>query len=120
MSRHEWEFELPVSELADACKIKSRHHTDRLEYWKIELQEAEEALKTSSIQVKEYDVTGGKRRDLSFDPSLKNRFNECEDKIEKHKRKIKEFERYHRALGSRSAAGRFLNLTLSDWEFFGL
>lgn len=118
MSRHDWTFEVPAKTLLTAARKKDDYHTARKQYWEDVLEESEKEMISQGIKVKKYSVTGGTRRERSFDSALERRCNEAEDKIEKHTAKIKEYQRFRAALAQ--AEGRSFELTINDWEFFGL
>lgn len=118
MSRRDWTFEVPAKKLLSAARQKHDYHTERKLYWYDVLEKTEKEMISGGIKVKKYPVSGGMRRERSFDTALERRCNEAEEKIERHKNRIEEYGRFMAALSE--AEGRSFELDISDWEFFGL
>ena len=118
MSRRDWTFEVPAARLLDAARKKDDYHTARKNHWEDVLEKTEKEMVSTGITVKKYPVSGGMRRERSFDTALERRCNEAEEKIGRHKKRIEEYCRFMAALSE--AEGRSFELDISDWEFFGL
>ena len=82
------------------------------------MSETERELLAKGLKIKQQPVSGGMRRELSFDTSLEARYHEAGYKIEGHREKIEKYQRYGAALSE--AKGRSFDLDIRDWEFFGL
>ena len=116
MKRREWIFERSATDLAEAARSRVEYHGERLTWWELERERADDALKSKGVQVRSHAVTGGERHEAILDPTLAGRLGECETKIRYHRGKSDEYAQWIRALDS--AAGRSLTLDHDDWIFF--
>jgi hypothetical protein len=118
MSRTDWTFEYPAEKIADAARVKAQYHRDRYDYWDGEIAAAEAAIQEKGIDIRSYDVTGGKRHEVVIDPALSNRLSEAEGKRQQHGRKADEYRDWCRVL--ELDPEKRLELDFNDVLFFGL
>jgi hypothetical protein len=88
-------FAFMGSAIAKAATAEAEYHEQRLAYWKAEYESAvakakaaESAVakaKAAGLQVREYDVTGGKRAEMVIDPALQGRIRESTNKVHSHR-----------------------------------
>lgn len=116
--RRDWEFTYMAGDVADAARRKREKHSDREAWWNKERVSVIAELKASGLEVTGYEVTGGMRHDVQFDPKLTKRLSECEDKIKSHSRAFAEFDMFARVLDDH--ADETLTLHPDDVDHFGL
>lgn len=119
--RNGWEFEYGIEELADAARVMAAYHTSRLDWWRQEADTTVSKIKEKGIEVREYEVTGGKDAQVVIDPELARRLSECKTKIGKHERKDEEYTSWAEVLATEQERGaRTMTLDHEDVLFFGL
>ena len=116
--RHEWKFSFTGQDLYSAADEKAVYHETRLEFWTAEFVMAEEKVKSTGVDVREYPVTGGNRLELVIDPTLQARYEECHKKLQMHEMMADEFDRYARAFELNVDA--LFDLDADDIRYFGL
>ena len=119
MKRNEWLFRYTLGDLHAAAIERLRHHTERREWWDTEYRKAAEGAKAAGVEVREYDVTGGKNAQMVIDPSWQNRLNECSQKREAHRKRAEEYAQWVAVLASQSQ-GNTLDVQLDDALYFGV
>ena len=117
--RNDWQFDYSSEDLMKAVRTKIEHHQTRLEWWEKDREAVKKAIKESGIEVEEFPVTGGARAEIVVDPGRLNRLQEAQSKIMGHKRSLKEYRRYERALAQKQSQVSFA-LDIEDVQFFGL
>jgi hypothetical protein len=68
------------------------YHRRRIEFWEAEQTKAVEKARSAGVEVREYDVTGGKRADVILDPSVSTRLTECANKLYHHRKAADDFQ----------------------------
>jgi hypothetical protein len=84
MRRNEHVFQFSGEQIAAAARAEHKYHRDRGQWWKSEQERAIAAAKEKGVEVREYDVTGGKSLQIVLDPSLDKRLSVCANKINSH------------------------------------
>lgn len=127
MSRHEWKFEYTESEILEAVQAKIVHHNKRLAWWQDEFKIAQEELNARGVEFKEDTRFSGNGTHLaqavaSIPQDIQKRLTESGNAVERHTASIEQFALYKRALihSIDLTAGKKLELTTNDLEFFGL
>lgn len=89
-------FTFNALEIADAARTESAYHGVRAGYWEGQLESAIATVKaTASVNVREFEVTGGKRVDVVVDygdPGAYQRMQEAQQKIKAHQEQRDRFE----------------------------
>src|SRR5216117_3578670 len=101
--RSEWLFVYPVEKVLRAAKIKLAYHEQRGEFWRGEREKAVTAIKGAGLEVREYEVTGGKETQVVLDLALQGRLNICSQKIREHVGKVKEYRQWVAVLETQRA-----------------
>lgn len=122
MNRDTWKFEYSAEELLDAAQEKAEYHRKRRSFWEFEFADAERALMEKGIEITKHMVTGGSRVEVKGNQEYVDRYAECDRKLQIHKGKAQDYERYIRAFEHAEGRGVLLPYTLDirDIEFFGL
>jgi len=84
MKRNEHIFQFTGKEIAKAAQAEFDYHVERIVYWKGEQDKAIALAKASGISVTESQHTGGKSVQVTVDPTVTLRLNECASKITTH------------------------------------
>lgn len=116
--RTSWKFQYRGSALYRASQKLATYHQERRHFWENELTIAEDDLRTTGVDFREQQVTGGTRIDLVIDPPKQARVQECRNKVEEHKKLEEEFDTYARAFQLNPDVN--LELDVSDMRFFEL
>jgi hypothetical protein len=116
--RSKLEFDYTGQAVAGACEKKRDHHQARLDFWQAELAAAKDAFRTAAVEIGEYPVTGGTRLQAVIDPAKQQRMDECHRKVEEHRGKIEEYDRWHRGFTANSDS--HFALDPDDIAYFGL
>jgi hypothetical protein len=114
---HRFQFTAEKIHLAAAGEAK--YHAERADWWGLEYHKAVAAAKEKGVQVREYEVTGGKRADLMLDPALQNRMSECASKRTSHQQAADRFTIEAATYGSQ-APGVTYDLDGEDVMYFRL
>lgn len=118
MKRNEHTFQFTGQAIADAAKQEHDYHAKRVEWWKNEQEEAVKRAREAGVEVREVDVTGGKRVDVVLDPTVSIRLQECVNKITAHQRAADRFQIEDAAY--RTQAVRTFDLHPDDVVYFRL
>ena len=116
--RDKLQFDYSGLTLAAACEKKRDYHALRQATWDVELVTAKEAFKGAGVEFREYQITGGTRMDAVIDPAKQARLNECQGKVEEHRKKREEYDRWAR--GFRANSDAHFALDPDDIAYFGL
>jgi DNA-binding LytR/AlgR family response regulator len=92
MKRNEHLFQFTGQQISDAAKAEHDYHNDRLAFWKAEQDSAVAKAKEAGVEVREYDITGGKNVQVVLDPTLTNRLTDCANKINSHRSAADRFQ----------------------------
>ncbi len=117
-NRREWKFKYQASSLKDASQKRKQYHEKRLKYWTKEVERAEQELREHGIDFRDFHVSGGNRLEAIIDPGLMRRYQESKRKLDKHKERIREYDRFVRTFTRHSTEE--YELDIDDMEFFGL
>lgn len=118
MNRNTHRFHFSGVTIAKAARAMQKHHQDRITWWKVEQEAAIVKAKAAGVEVRESDVTGGKRVDVIIDPSVQSRLSECASKINSHRQKAERFELEADAYETQS--GMPFELDPDDVVYFGI
>ena len=91
MKRKEHLFQFTGGEIANAALAEEKYHRERLEWWNGEYEKAVLEAKQSTVEVTEYDVTGGKRATVTVSSKATERIGECATKRSNHRIAADEF-----------------------------
>jgi hypothetical protein len=91
MNRNKHTFQFSGSAIAEAAGREAEYHGVRLAWWTAEQDKATRAAKEKGIEIREYDVTGGKRAEMVIDATLQGRLTECANKIYAHRKAAEQF-----------------------------
>ena len=116
--RDEWTFPYPADSVARAAQRKAEEHDERKDWWERERRDVLDELKRAGLEVTEYEVTGGQRHDVQFDPKLTKRLSEATSKIDRHRRDAERYWMFADVLGDQG--DRSLDLHAEDVHYFGL
>jgi hypothetical protein len=116
--RNEWTFQYRAGDIAKAAEERRDYHEERRSWWERERQDVLAELKRAGLEVTEYEVTGGARHDVQFDPKLTKRLSEAGSKISHHKRAAEQFAMFATVLAAHSR--ETLELHPDDVDYFGL
>jgi hypothetical protein len=83
--RNEHLFQFTGKQIGDAADEEFGYHHDRVIWWKTEQQKAIDKAKAAGVEVREYEMTGGKNVQVVLDPSISSRLTECANKINSHR-----------------------------------
>jgi len=92
MKRQEHTFQFTGKQISDAAARECDYHTERLNWWGHEQDKAIGAAKAAGVEVREYEVTGGKNVQIVLDPTLQGRLQECANKINTHRTAMDRFQ----------------------------
>jgi hypothetical protein len=122
MKRLDWQFEYGVEEVMDAARERAAYHRRREDFWTDERQEALTAIQETGVDVREFDVTGGKKAQVVIDPTLSERLNECQAKLATHQDQAEKYEGWTHVLRATVDRGDAVTLKLDheDVRYFGL
>jgi hypothetical protein len=131
MNRFDWEFDVEVDTLLNAATEKAHHHRDREKHWKEEFEkikkELPDMIKMGGDETEfmvASSVSNYRPPHLQLDPEVSRRFQQAGQKIEEHRTKAAEYERWMRALQIRQdmdgKEAKTLSLRFNDVAFFGL
>jgi hypothetical protein len=119
-SEHTFQFDSKV--IAEAANAEAEYHEGRAEFWQGEQAKAAETVKqTASVELKEFDVTGGKRIDVGVnygDMTAYRRLTEAYGKIQTHQQDAERYRSDAEVYGTQN--GRVYELDTEDVHHFRL
>lgn len=122
MSKDQHEFQFPADRIALAAWDEADYHEGRVAYWKAEYETSFARVKeTARIVVKEVNITGGKRADVTVDygdAAAFRRLNESITKIESHRKAADRFRTEATVYGTQGE--RAYELSTEDVHYFRL
>lgn len=118
MKRNEWVFRYQISEVGDGAKAQALKHRAREKDWQAEYEKNVIEARAAGIDVREFEVTGGKRADVVIDPTVAKRLGESYQKRDEHRRAAEAFEGWAAVMAAQEAG--HLDLHHDDVLFFGL
>jgi len=92
MKRNGHTFQFSGTLIGSAATAEHKYHTERVTYWKAEQEKAITQARAAGIEIREQDVTGGKRVDVVIDPTVGIRLQECANKIASHQQAADRFQ----------------------------
>lgn len=92
MKRSEHLFQFTGKQVSAAARAEHLYHAERLTYWRAEQELAITKAKATGIDVREYEVTGGKQVNVVVDPEVTNRLNICASKMNSHRAAADRFQ----------------------------
>lgn len=120
--RAEHTFQFASSVIAKAAEAEANYHESRVEYWEAAQGQAAEVVKrTATIELKEFDVTGGKRIDVGVnygDMTAYRRLTEAYGKIQSHQQDAERYRSDAEVYGTQN--GRVYELDTDDVHHFRL
>ncbi len=117
--REEHVFTFTAGEIAKAATAEAAYHTERVAWWGGEFETAMATAKEKGVEIRAYDVTGGKRAEIVIDPGLNRRIQEASSKRDEHHRQADRFTIEAAAYGSQPV-GREYELDAADVVYFRL
>lgn len=122
MSRSDHEFQFAAPAIARAAQAEAEYHEGRASYWEGEFDSSFKRVKeTAGVEVKEMNVTGGKRFDVTVDygdMAAYRRMNEASAKVQTHRDAAEKFRSDEKVYGSQN--GRVYELSADDVHYFRL
>jgi len=122
MSRERHLFQFHAVQIASAARAEAAYHDERRKWWETEQELAIAEVKaTTSLEVKEFEITGGKRIDLSInygDGAAYRRMKESGEKIATHREAAERFETDARVYGTQG--DRIYELETADVHYYRL
>ena len=119
MQRNSHLFQFSASRIHDAARAEAEYHAGRITFWKDEQEKAIAKAKEAGVEIREYDVTGGKNVEVVLDPSVSNRLQQCSNKIRSHQEDADRFQIEADAYGSQQE-GKFYEMDPDDVVHFRL
>ena len=116
--RREWKFQYPCSQLQEAAQKKRKYHAERLKWWEIEQKKVMKEVRAKGLDVREQQVTGGKRSEIVIDPTYQRRLDECCSKTEEHRELTNKYQTWERVFELNPTVS--VDLDADDIQFFGL
>lgn len=117
--RNDWRFVFTAEQLKAAAHNKKQNHLLRSSFWEDQYQIAINTAKEKGFEVREYDITGGKRADLVVDTTLQSRVTECYNKRNEHRKLAEEYSQWTGVFASQDPT-LLLDLDATDILYFGL
>jgi histidinol-phosphate/aromatic aminotransferase/cobyric acid decarboxylase-like protein len=127
MLRHQWNFTYTGEELAEAARKKLEYHNARLAWWRSTREQKFDEIKKEGLTIHE-SVAGGtgnttftftnnyQQPTVMIDNKLQNQLNECQNKVQEHMSRVKEYEGWMDVM---KAQGKHsFELHHDDWQFF--
>lgn len=124
MNRTNWTFPKLGKDLIEPAQKCLAFHTERLDFWRNQLDEATAKLKAEGVTIEDlpeaeaFEGTMSYRGDMSvkIDVSISNRIRQCQQKGRQHQESVREYERWIRAF-AQNPNGSF-DLDIDDLEHF--
>lgn len=122
MKRNEWSFEYTAATLADAAEAKRAHHQDRLQWWEVKKVEVTKSVGDRGIEVHDSVASGysntatGIMPMIQIDSGLQRDLCECQNKIQEHGKKVRDYAGWVQVLRAQPEAR--LSLEHDDFLFF--
>jgi hypothetical protein len=117
--RERWTVKVGARMLLNCCDERMRYHLERVAFWEAEHAKAEERLRSEGIQLKHFDVTGGRRTEAQLDASLAKRVSECEQRLKSNRDSYNRFAAF-KALFKVAGPDELLDLNADDILYFNL
>jgi hypothetical protein len=125
MRRDQWRFEYVAGKLAEAAAAKHQYHSERIVFWKGKRTEVVDTIRAEGLEIDEKIVlahSSPKARDwersatIAVRDDLRNKLEECQNKLAYHTGKCVEYDGWHQALSANPDVP--LRLHIDDWLFF--
>ena len=125
MQRKEWKFDYTANKLAEAARIKHRHHQERFEWWKNRKEQVMKQIREEGLEIDEsiaLEYVHPKRRDweqgtqVTVRNDLRRDLNECLKKLAYHTELVNDYHGWQQVLSANPEAR--LSLDHQDWLFF--
>lgn len=120
MKRTAWEFPYTADKLLEAATLKNAFHTERLTWWEEKKKEVMEKIKSEGLEIDESVAVrysnSGRRTSVQVRDDLLRDLNECTQKTEEHKNKVKDYSGWIEVLASQGQSA--FPLHQEDWLFF--
>jgi hypothetical protein len=116
--RREWKFQYPCSQLQEVARTKKEHHVERLNWWETQQKGVMKEVRAKGLEVREQEISGGRRGEIVIDPTYQRRLNECCSKIEEHRELTTEYTTWERVFELNPSAT--VDLDAEDIQYFGL
>ncbi len=121
--RDKWEFQYTADKLTEACKVKIKHHTERLDWWTNKQKEVKGIIQKEGIEIDESLVDDDfklsntyRGASVSIRNDLVDDLTETVSKIKEHRGKLLNYTGWEQVLASQGS--KALMLTQSDWLYF--
>ena len=116
--RREWKFQYPCSQLQEVAHEKKENHAERLKWWETQQEGVMKEVRAKGLEVREQQVSGGKRGEIVIDATYQRRLNECYSKIAEHRDLTIEYKTWERVFELNPTAK--VDLDAEDIQYFGL
>ncbi len=85
-------FRYTAEKIAEAATAEAKYHDERAAWWNGEYEKAAVEAKNKGVEIRHYAVTGGVRPQVTIDPTLSNRLEECARKRTEHQQKAEKYK----------------------------
>lgn len=85
MNRKTHTFQFKAALIAEGARQEAEYHEKRRAWWSAEYERAVGEAKDATVEVREYEVTGGKRASVEVSSKAAARINEACTKREEHR-----------------------------------
>jgi len=110
-------FRYDSDELQRAAEKQAAYHREREAYWSGEADRLEVEVRTSGVELREQQVTGGAQFHAVIDADLGKQLSDARTKRDYHRAKARRFEAYAGAFGH---ANTTYLLTIDEVDQFAL
>jgi hypothetical protein len=89
--RERWIVKVSAERLLACCEERIAYHNGRVAFWESQHADAEDKLRSGGIQLRHFDVSGGKRTEAQLDAGLAKRVGECEARMKENRQAVNRF-----------------------------
>ena len=119
MIRNEWRFQFEAGSVADAARREAAYHRERYAWWLAEQDRVTAEVERSGVQIREFEVTGGRQKQVVIDPTLQGRLSECDRKMQRHTEEAEQYEMWADAMDAMPTE-QIYDLDPEDVRYFRL
>lgn len=98
--RKEHTFQFTAGAIAKGAAAEAKYHEERATWWSNEYEQIATEAKEKGVEIRHFEVTGGKRAQLSIDARLSNRLEEAGRKRSEHQAQAERYKVEAAAYGS--------------------
>jgi hypothetical protein len=90
--RKEHTFQFTAKQIADGAAAEAKYHDARAAWWNGEYEKACVEAEKSGVKITHFEVSGGKRAQMTLDPTLQRRIEESAHKRSDHQQKADRYK----------------------------